>query len=103
MHASDRHSRRLSRWRPSTGTGTGTGTGTRTGAALPKAVLAASILALSACSDTGGTAPGAVSEGEARALEEAAEMLEERRLPDGVVPEPDAPAALGPAQGEIQE
>ena len=49
--------------------------------------LAPPLLLLGACdSGTGGTGPGAVSEGEARALDEAAEMLEERRLPDGALP-----------------
>lgn len=49
--------------------------------------LAVSALLLAAC-DGGGPSggPGAVSEGEARALDEAAEMLEERRLPEGVLP-----------------
>ena len=57
-------------------------------------------LSLSACAPDGGVggevSQGAISEGEARALDEAAEMLEQRRLPDGVLPEgvlPDAGAA----------
>ena len=43
---------------------------------------------LAACDSPGGgsSGPGAVSEGEARALDEAAEMLEERELPEGVLP-----------------
>ncbi len=49
------------------------------------AILAAAIL-LSACDSSGAAAPGAVSEGEARALDEAAEMLEERNLPEGALP-----------------
>ncbi|MFL0354983.1 hypothetical protein ACI5KX_00775 [Erythrobacter sp. GH1-10] len=44
------------------------------------------LVGLAGCSDPGGPAPGAVSEGEAQALEEAAEMLDQQRLPDGVVP-----------------
>jgi hypothetical protein len=53
------------------------------------AVLIA-ILPLAACDGSAGSAgPGAVSEGEAQALDEAAEMLEQKRLPEGVVPEPD--------------
>jgi len=47
--------------------------------------------------DAGTSGPGAVSEGEAQALDEAAEMLDERRLPDGVLPEPDAPSAADPS------
>ena len=54
--------------------------------------LGAVSLIVSGCDNSGGTAPGAVSEGEARALEEAAEMLDERRLPEGVTPDLDAPA-----------
>nr|WP_298931571.1 hypothetical protein [uncultured Erythrobacter sp.] len=65
--------------------------------------LCAAGIALSACGNSGGTAPGAVSEGEARALEEAAEMLEERRLPDGVVPDPDSPVAVAPDDDETAE
>ncbi|MEE4206612.1 MAG: hypothetical protein V2I39_09975 [Erythrobacter sp.] len=54
--------------------------------------LLAASLALAACeSETGGRPPG-VSEGEAKALEEAAEMLEAERLPDGVLPETEPPA-----------
>lgn len=51
-------------------------------------VAPALALLLAACDGTasGSTGPGAVSEGEARALDEAAEMLEERRLPDGTLP-----------------
>ncbi|MBV7258775.1 hypothetical protein [Erythrobacter crassostreae] len=67
------------------------------------ALLASACVVLSACDNSGGTAPGAVSEGEARALEEAAEMLDERRLPEGVVPDPDAPATMDPADGENAE
>lgn len=44
-------------------------------------------LFLAACDGSAGTAPGAVSEGEARDLERAAEMLDERRLPDEALPE----------------
>ncbi len=62
----------------------------------PVAAIAA-MLALAACGDSGGSAPGAVSEGEAKALEEAAEMLDERRLPDGVVPDIEAPPAGTPS------
>jgi hypothetical protein len=53
----------------------------------------ASVLLLNGCNAPGTSSPGAVSEGEARALDEAAEMLDERRLPDGVLPETGAPEA----------
>lgn len=54
-----------------------------------KAVFLAVALAsvLDACSD-GGSDPAetGISEGEARALDEAAEMLDEKRLPDDAIP-----------------
>lgn len=50
------------------------------------AALITLVAAISACNEQGGSAPGAVSEGEAQALEEAAEMLDERQLPEGVLP-----------------
>ncbi len=49
-------------------------------------VTLAIAIPLAACGSSGGSAPGAVSEGEAEALEEAAEMLDERRLPEGTLP-----------------
>lgn len=52
-------------------------------------------LPLAAC-DSGpsdAAPPGAVSEGEAAALDEAAKMLDEQRLPEGVLPELDPPPA----------
>ena len=72
------------------------------------AFLAPAIL-LAACDGGPGTSsgPGGVSEGEARALDEAAEMLEERQLPDGVLPSPgaDNPPAAGGADtsGETEQ
>lgn len=50
------------------------------------ALAAPLLLLLAACDSGGGDGAGAVSEGEARALDEAAEMLEERRLPEGALP-----------------
>lgn len=57
------------------------------------AALLVPVLLLIAACDSGGTTsgPGAVSEGEAAALDEAAEMLEERQLPEGVLPPLEAP------------
>ncbi|HEY6963589.1 MAG TPA: hypothetical protein VI407_00095 [Erythrobacter sp.] len=59
---------------------------------LPAAVLALP-LALAACGDEAASPPGAVSPGEAKALDEAAEMLDERRLPPEALPT-DAPAEM---------
>lgn len=42
---------------------------------------------LTACSNSGNDpAATGISEGEARALDEAAEMLDEKRLPEGAIP-----------------
>ncbi|HSJ78409.1 MAG TPA: hypothetical protein VK913_06695 [Erythrobacter sp.] len=52
-------------------------------------MIAASLglaLTLAACGNEGAKAPGGVSEGEAKALEEAASMLDERRLPPEALP-----------------
>ncbi len=43
--------------------------------------------------------PGAVSEGEAEALDEAASMLDETRLPEGALPEVDGPEVDAPEVG----
>jgi hypothetical protein len=56
-------------------------------------LLAALASALAACDSAGADAPGGVSAGEAEALEQAAEMLDQRRLPPEAlatepVPEP---------------
>ncbi len=50
-------------------------------------VAAVMVGALSACG-SGGTDPAdtGISKGEARALDEAAEMLDEKRLPDDAIP-----------------
>lgn len=61
-------------------------------------LLAASLaLMLCACGDEGASAPGGVSEGEARALEAAAKMLDERRLPPEALPSEAAPPEALPA------
>lgn len=63
------------------------------------APAAAALLALSACSGSEESEPiGAVTQSEAEALDDAAEMIEARRLPEGALPaedsagEPMAPA-----------
>lgn len=61
---------------------------------LPAAALA---LALAACGSEQAEAPGAVSPGEAKALEEAAEMLDERRLPPEALPTDAPPETPAPA------
>lgn len=60
-------------------------------------------LAVTACDNTpaqsdGG--PGAISEGEARALDKAASILDEKRLPEGALPDVDPVGEpAGPAEG----
>jgi hypothetical protein len=62
-------------------------------AALPAAAAAGALLLLAACgqadSDPG---PGGVTVGEARALDEAAEMLDKQRLPAGATNVPAKPS-----------
>lgn len=53
-------------------------------------IAAALTLALAACGEEAAEAPGGVSVGEAKDLEEAASMLDERRLPPEALP-PEAP------------
>jgi hypothetical protein len=59
---------------------------------LPAAALALA-LALAACGSEAARDPGAVSPGEAKGLDEAAQMLDERRLPPEALPT-DAPAEM---------
>jgi hypothetical protein len=56
-------------------------------------VLSALFLLLAACGSDTDPGPGGVTVGEARALDEAAEMLDEQRLPPEALPSP----APGPA------
>lgn len=61
---------------------------------MPRWPLAACLaLTLAACGGEAARAPGGVSAGEAKALEEAAEMLDRRRLPPKALPPEAAPAA----------
>ena len=50
-------------------------------------------LSLAACGTGAETGPGGVSEGEARALDEAAEKLDKQQLPADAVPPVDLPVA----------
>jgi len=59
------------------------------------------VMTLSACDQTGGTGPGGVSEGEASALEDAAEMLDERRLPEEALPAIETPPLAGEEPAEM--
>ena len=60
------------------------------------AAMAGLALALAGCGSEGANAPGGISEGEAKALEDAASMLDERRLPPDALP-PDAQPPEGQA------
>lgn len=62
---------------------------------MPRASLLAAALALTlaACGSEEAREAGAVSPGEAKALDEAASMLDERRLPPEALPT-DAPAEM---------
>lgn len=61
-------------------------------------LLPFALLTLAACGKADNDAgPGGVSVGEARALDEAAEMVESRRLPDDMLRPPMAPASPTPA------
>jgi hypothetical protein len=58
--------------------------------------LAALALVLAACGDEGASAPGAVSPGEAKQLDDAASMLDERKLPPEALPT-EAPTTAPPS------
>jgi hypothetical protein len=61
-------------------------------------LAATALLALAACDSAGPSAPGAVSKGEAEALEEAADMLDQQRtLPPDTIPPLDLPPAAADA------
>lgn len=69
-------------------------------ARLPLGAALAFALGLAACGDDAARAPGEVSPGEAKALEDAASMLDERQLPPEALPTEaptEAPADGAPA------
>lgn len=59
---------------------------------LAGALVPLAVLALAACGDEAAETPGGVSPAEAKALEDAASMLDERQLPPEALPT-DAPPA----------
>lgn len=69
---------------------------------LPLTLAAALALALAACGSEEASTPGAVSPGEAKALDEAASMLDERRLPPEALPTDAPPATPAPATGSAE-
>lgn len=67
---------------------------------MPAALAVAMVLAGCGPNDTD-PGPGGVTVGEARALDEAAEMLDEQRLPEGALPEaPPSPGTEDVASAE---
>ncbi|MEM1196047.1 MAG: hypothetical protein AAGH57_08090 [Pseudomonadota bacterium] len=71
---------------------------------IANALAPLAAMALSACdaSAQGEAGPGAISEGEERALNEAAKMLDEQRLPQGALPEVNQPGMDPPQAGETE-
>jgi|GEM_PF-713174 len=61
-------------------------------------LLTALVPLLAACGSSGADAPGEVSAGEAEALEDAADMLDERRLPPEALPPEATPTGAAPAE-----
>lgn len=68
---------------------------------LPLSILASALL-LTACEPSGNDpGPGGVTVDEAKALDEAAEMIEAQRLPEGALPQglqADSPVELPPTR-----
>jgi hypothetical protein len=58
-------------------------------------------LTLAACGGEAARAPSAISAGEAKALEEAAEMLDQRRLPPKALPPEATPGPVSAATAEM--
>jgi len=73
----------------------------RAGSARALLACVAVALAIAGCgSGDDDPGPGGVTVGEARALDEAAEMLDERRPPDAALPDAGETAAEPPAGSE---
>ncbi len=67
-------------------------------------LIAAALLALAACSkQDNAPGPGGVSVGEAKALDEAAAMIEDQRLPADAIPAPDAPLPKGQQAAPVKQ
>ncbi len=69
---------------------------------LPRRPLAAALalvlpLAVASCGNDAASAPGGVSPGEAKALDDAASMLDERQLPPEALPTDGPTGAATPA------
>ncbi|MDP5104331.1 MAG: hypothetical protein NWP98_10435 [Erythrobacter sp.] len=60
-------------------------------------IAASLVLTLAACGEERARAPGTVSEGEAKALDAAAAMLDQRRLPPEALPPESAQPQPAPA------
>lgn len=61
-------------------------------------------LALAACGSGGdSSAPGGVSEGEAKSVEEAAEMLDAQRLPENALPPTELPTVEQAPGGTVDQ
>lgn len=66
---------------------------------LRRAALASVLLTLAACSQPdNATGAGGVTAGEARALEEAAAMVDSQQIPPEAMPSPREPAQAKPAE-----
>ena len=64
-------------------------------------IVVCSVLGLAACG-SGQAGPGGETAGEAKALDDAAEMLEQRRLPDDALRPPAAPDRQAQGQQPAQ-
>lgn len=66
------------------------------------AIAFAALAALPACSENADSEEpvGAVTQSEAQALDEAAEMIEARRLPEGLLPAPSGDGSVAPSPAE---
>ncbi|MFM5893318.1 MAG: hypothetical protein ACKOQM_02660 [Novosphingobium sp.] len=65
---------------------------------LRRAALASALLLIAACSQPdNASGAGGVSAGEARALDDAAQMVQEQQIPPGAMPKPQSPQPAKPA------